>query len=170
MILIVLGTQDLPFDRPLIKMDELVAEGVVAQPVLAQTGYSPYRPRNYEYQSMMSFEDFDKKLEESDLVISHGGTGSLVGALKKGKKVIAVPRLQKYGEHVDDHQTQIIEVFRGAGMLLRVDEMEDLPATLKAVKTFEPRPFVSRQSQIIELLQGFIEAAPKNRKSYKNKT
>ena len=31
--------------------------------------------------------------------------------LNKNKKVIAVPRLEKYGEHVNDHQLQIIENF-----------------------------------------------------------
>jgi len=34
--------------------------------------------------------------------------GAIIGAIKKGKKVIAVPRLAKCGEHVDDHQVQLV--------------------------------------------------------------
>ena len=31
------------------------------------------------------------------------------------KKVIAVPRLHEYGEHVNDHQKEIIEKFNKSG-------------------------------------------------------
>jgi UDP-N-acetylglucosamine transferase subunit ALG13 len=41
------------------------------------------------------------------LIISHGGTGALGAALKLGKKVVAVPRLVKYQEHIDGHQIQV---------------------------------------------------------------
>ena len=50
-------------------------------------------------------------MEKANIVITHGGTGAIIGAVKKGKKVIAVPRLAKYGEHVDDHQLQLIKQF-----------------------------------------------------------
>ena len=50
-------------------------------------------------------------MEKANIVITHGGTGAIIGAVKKGKKVIAVPRLAKYGEHVDDHQLQLIKKF-----------------------------------------------------------
>lgn len=160
MILVALGTQDLPFDRLLAQVDKLVEEGVIQEEVLAQTGFSTYRPRHYVGKSMMPFAEFDQLLDSCRFLIAHGGTGTLVGALKKGKKVIASPRLQKYGEHVDDHQTEIIGALAEAGMLLRVDEMEDLAAAVRDIEDFEPKPYVSTKHNLIELLRNFVENIP----------
>lgn len=158
MIFVALGTQDLPFNRLLKKLDELVKEKRIKQPVFAQTGYSTYVPQYYSFKEMLSFEEFDTKMAAAEIVVSHGGTGSLVGALKRGKKVIAVPRRKKYGEHVDDHQIEIVDVFEKAGLLIRVDEMQDLEGALKRIESFTAGVFVSRKAQMLQLLEAFIES------------
>ena len=56
-------------------------------------------------------KEFNETIEKSDYIITHGGVGSIIDSLKKNKKVIAVPRLGKYNEHVNDHQVEIIESF-----------------------------------------------------------
>lgn len=58
-----------------------------------------------------NLDEFSNEMEKANIVITHGGTGAIIGAVKKGKKVIAVPRRAKYGEHVDDHQLQLIKQF-----------------------------------------------------------
>ena len=52
-----------------------------------------------------------KKIRECDVLITHSGVATIIAGLKNDKKVIVVPRLAKYGEHVDDHQVQIAESF-----------------------------------------------------------
>lgn len=59
-------------------------------------------------------------------MITHGGTGAIIGAVKKGKKVIAVPRLVKYGEHVDNHQMQIIKQFSEMNLIYGVLDCDRL--------------------------------------------
>jgi len=49
--------------------------------------------------------------DRASLIITHAGTGSLIKGVKKGKKVIAIPRLVKLGEHIDDHQLEILNEF-----------------------------------------------------------
>ena len=74
--------------------------------MFAQTGTSTYDPKHYEYKNFISQEEFLEKIKEADIVVSHGASGSIMKALNAGKKVIAVTRLEKYGEHINDHQIQ----------------------------------------------------------------
>ena len=60
------------------------------------------------------------------MVITHGGTGVIIGAVKQGKKVIAVPRLASYGEHVDDHQVQLLREFDGMNLICACYDSEKL--------------------------------------------
>ena len=158
MIFIALGTQDLPFNRILMKVDELIECGIIKDDIYAQIGYSTYTPKYFEYEKMSSFEVFEDRLKKCDVFISHGGTGSLVGALKLDKKIIAIPRLKKYGEHVDDHQIQIISVFSEANLLLSIKEVDELESTLEKIKKFTPQKFVSNKTNMIQILEDFIES------------
>ena len=57
-------------------------------------------------------------MSKASFIITHGGVGSIISSLKLNKKVIAVPRLSKYNEHVNDHQLQIIEDFDKQGYII----------------------------------------------------
>ena len=103
-IFITLGSQKFQFNRLLKAVDELCEKGTIdAEDVFAQIGYSDYIPKNFSYKKFLDRDEFSNEMEKANIVITHGGTGAIIGAVKKGKKVIAVPRRAKYGEHVDDH-------------------------------------------------------------------
>ena len=104
MIFVTVGSQKFQFNRLLKKIDELVEDGTIKEKVFAQVGVSDYKPKYYEYVDFMTQEEFNNKIDKADVVITHAGTGVIVNSVKKCKKVIGVPRLSKYGEHVDDHQ------------------------------------------------------------------
>ena len=82
MIFITTGSQKFQFNRLLKKVDELIADGTIKDKVFAQSGYSEYKPVNYEYKDFMSRDEFAKKMGESTIVITHGGTGAIIGAVK----------------------------------------------------------------------------------------
>ena len=127
MIFVTVGSRNYPFDRLFIKLDELYDEGVLTEPMFAQTGTSAYKPRNYDYKDFISQEEFLEKINEADIVVSHGASGSIMKALNAGKKVIAVTRLEKYGEHINDHQIQNNTAFGTNGYVLVADnELTDL--------------------------------------------
>ncbi len=127
MIFVTVGSRNYPFDRLFKKLDMLFEEGVITDSMFAQIGTSTYKPRNYEYKDFISQEEFLKKINESDIVISHGASGSIMKALNAGKKVIAVTRLEKYGEHINDHQIQNNEAFSSNHYVLMADlELENL--------------------------------------------
>ena len=133
MILVTVGSQKFPFNRLLEKIDELIDKKVIKDKVFAQIGVSDYKPKNFEYKDFMSQDEFNKKIDECDMMITHAGTGVIVNAVKKEKKVIAIPRLAKYGEHVDDHQIQLIQEFDELNFIEPCYELDDLEDKLKAI-------------------------------------
>lgn len=158
LILVTLGTQDFPFDRLLKEIDRLIEENVITERVYAQIGYSSYSPKHFETVQFLPFEGFEEKLDASSTVITHAGTGTIVTALKKGKKVIAVSRLKKYGEHVDDHQTEIVNLFSEQKFILGVLEVELLEQAIKKLPQFTPQPYKSGNDKIIQTIETFVNS------------
>ena len=84
--------------------------------------------------SVFTPEEFDEQISGADIVVSHGASGSIMKALNAGKKVIAVTRLEKYGEHINDHQIQNNEAFSTNGYVLMADlELDNLRDCFKKV-------------------------------------
>ena len=157
MIFITLGSQKFQFNRLLQAVDELIEKGVIDDEVFAQIGYSDYEPKHFEYKQFLDREEFAAQEGKCDILITHGGTGAIIGAVKKGKKVIAVPRLAKYGEHVDNHQIQLIEQFKGQNLICGLDDATELEEGLKYVKEYEFDAYQSNTKTIIESIERFIE-------------
>lgn len=127
MIFVTVGSRNYPFDRLFEKLDELYEEGVLTDTMFAQIGTSAYKPKHFDYKSFVSPEEFAAYVEKANIVVSHGASGSIMKALKAGKKIIAVTRLEKYGEHINDHQIQNNVAFGSNGYVLVADyELNDL--------------------------------------------
>ena len=157
MIFVILGSQKFQFDRLLTALDKQISDGKIKDTIFAQTGCSCYKPMHFEYKQFMDRDEFSRMQASADIIITHGGTGAIVGALKKGKKVIAVPRLSKYGEHVDDHQLQIIEEFVKSGFILECQDCDTLWEAVEKVKVTFFEGYRSNTDKIIESIEGFIE-------------
>ena len=156
MIFVCIGSRQYQFNRLLKKLDELVAEGQIADEVVAQIGQSEYEPQNYKWVRYLDKNEFDRYRQEADLIISHGGTGALIGALKLEKQVIAVPRFAQYGEHIDDHQTQITGVLAAEGYLREVQDMEELGAAIRLAYEDPIRKKYDKPSNVIAIIEDFI--------------
>lgn len=156
MIFITLGSQKFQFNRLLKKVDELVKEEKIHEKVFAQIGYSDYKPKNYEYKEFLDREEFKEMMKSSELIITHGGTGAIITGLKNDKKVIAVPRLSKYGEHVDDHQMQIVEEFGKTNIIEAVYDTEKLEESIENINNKKFEKYISNTQKIIESIEKFI--------------
>lgn len=156
MIFITLGSQKFQFNRLLEEMDRLVKIKSIQEPVFAQIGFSDYKPELYEYKEFLDRDIFSKIMDQSDIIITHGGTGAIISAVKKGKKVIAVPRLAKYGEHVDDHQIQIVKQFSDNGIIIACMDM-DIENALDKLKNYSFNTYESNTQRMIDSLDEFIE-------------
>lgn len=130
-IFVTVGSRNYQFNRLFKKLDELYEQGVIEGKMFAQIGTSTYTPKHFEYKDFISQEEFAEKVKWADLVVSHGASGSIMKALNAGKKVLAVTRLAKYNEHINDHQIQNNEAFASNGYVLAVYEMDDLGAAFE---------------------------------------
>lgn len=136
MIFVTVGSRNYPFDRLFKKLDKLCENGIIKEKMFAQIGTSTYKPKHFEYKDFISPEEFETVIEKSDIIISHGASGSIMKALNAGKKVIVVTRLEKYGEHINDHQIQNNEAFRDNNYVLMADlELNNLGECIKKVKS-----------------------------------
>ena len=158
MILITVGSQKFQFNRLLKEIDKLIENKIIKEEVFAQIGVSDYKPKNYKYVDFMSQDEFSNKMDEADIIITHAGTGVIVNAVKKEKKVIGVPRLAKYEEHVDDHQIQLINEFTSLGFIEPAYETKDINEALKNVKKKKYNKYISNTDAIIESIEKFINS------------
>ena len=156
MIFVTLGSQKFQFDRLLVKLDELIEKGVITEEVMAQIGASTYTPKHFQYVNFMDRQEFADTTDKCNVVITHGGTGVIIGAVKKGKKVMAVPRLARFGEHVDDHQLQLLHQFDDLGIICACYDTEDLEKYVKEINTMTFRPYVSNTNVIIESIEEYL--------------
>ena len=152
MIFVTLGTQDKSFERLLRDIQKQIDLGNIKEKVVVQAGFTKFDSKDMEIFDLIPMDDFDKLMNECDLLITHGGVGSIISGLKKNKKVIAVARLAKYKEHMNDHQKQIVDNFSDAGYILKYDDGDDLGKILKKVKAFKPIKYTANTDNMIKLV------------------
>lgn len=156
MIFVTLGSQKFQFDRLLKKLDELVECEIIKEHIYAQIGASTYEPLHFNFVRFMDRERFSEVMDSCTTVITHGGTGVIISAVKKGKKVIAVPRLEKFGEHVDDHQLQLLHQFDDLGIICACYDTEQLGQCYQSLEHMTFRPYVSNTHVIIQSIEDYL--------------
>lgn len=157
MIFVILGTQDKDFSRLLKEIERLIKEKKITEKVIVQAGTTKYQSKNMKIFDLLPMTEFNRFIGKADLIITHGGVGSIVGSLKKGKKVIAVPRLKKYGEHTNDHQLQIVKEFSRQGYVIPCMTTKQLEQSIKDAKSFEPKKYKSSNDKMIKLILSYIK-------------
>ena len=88
MILVTLGTQDKPFTRLLDAVLREIEKGNIKDEVIVQAGCTKYETDKMKIFDLISMEDFDTLMKKCDLLITHGGVGSIITGLKCNKRVI----------------------------------------------------------------------------------
>lgn len=149
MILVTLGTQKEKFTRLL----DYIENSNIKDEIIVQAGHTKYESKKMKIFDFIPYDEMEKYIDKCDLVITHSGTGSVLMPLKKDKKVIVCARLQKYEEHIDDHQQQLAEVFKDEGYVLELDEDVSLNDLMIKVKNFKPKKYKSNTQNFIKKLK-----------------
>lgn len=131
MIFVTVGTHTQSFNRLLETMDKIAAKHKIK--AVAQIGHSSYEPKNMEWFRFK--ESIDIFYENSDVVVCHGGAGSITNALVRGKPVVAVPRYKRFDEHVNDHQTDLVKKLEKEGKITAVYEISNLESAIKSARS-----------------------------------
>jgi UDP-N-acetylglucosamine transferase subunit ALG13 len=134
MIFVTVGTEKFPFDRLLRTIDEALKTGEINDEVFAQIGNCDYKPQYYKYEKMLPFQKIVEAIINSNIVVSHAGTGSIRMCLKEGKIPIVLARDAKYGEHLDNHQMQLAGKMEQLGKIILVRSETELIYSIKNYK------------------------------------
>ena len=148
MVLITVGTQKQEFNR----MFELVRKSkeLKKEELIVQRGYTKCNnSKRIKAFDFIPLEQMEEYISKADIIISHGGVGTIFSAIKKGKKVIAIPRLENYGEHINDHQIEICEELEKEGYILYYkDGIDDLDKLINKLKTTQFKKYSSDNNYI----------------------
>lgn len=157
-ILVTMGTSKEYNFRRLLKIIDLLCDKNVidSKKLVVQSNDEDYIPRNYEIMQTMPNEKFKDIMVSADLVISHAGTGTITTALKLNKKVIVFPRLREYGEHIDNHQLQICQLFEKKGYIMIAKNEKELECAIKDINNYTFNVFESNTDMFIEQLEKII--------------
>ena len=156
MILVLLGTQNNSFIRLLEAIQKNIDNKVITDEVIVQAGFTKFESKDMKVLDLIDKEELSKLQDRADFIITHGGVGSIISSLKKGKKVIVVPRLKKYGEHVNNHQIQIARRFEQEGYVKHVINLKHLEKVIKSIDSFIPRPYENDESNVLTIIENYI--------------
>ena len=158
MIIVLLGTFPTAFKRPLIEIEKLCKKGLITEEVIVQSGHTQFDSEYMKMRPFISPDELTELYKQARVVITQAGTGSLIKGMKLNKKIIAIPRLAKYGEVVDDHQEEILHEFTKLNHILPWTEDVALEEVLSKIDDFEPSPYISTKQNIIDHLEGYINS------------
>lgn len=157
MILVVLGTEKYSFTRPLVQLEAFAKDFFINEKIVVQAGFTAYESVRMEIVPFIKHSELEELYRQARVVICHGGTGSVVTGVKLRKKVIVVPRLKKYDEHIDDHQLELVAAFEAQNYILPWLEQDELNEVFDKLNEFQPSEFVSGRDEILAYVKLFID-------------
>jgi UDP-N-acetylglucosamine transferase subunit ALG13 len=97
---------------------------------------------------IMDAAQFEELARSADVVVTHAGVGTLLQLLEWGVHPVVVIRRAARGEHVDDHQEQIGQLLREAGLAIVVEAPELSAAHLRQAAAM--RNTVRQPTEVLE--------------------
>ena len=149
----------LPFERLVNLVADAASKGLIDEQVILQIGIGGMPPANIDSCETLPFEEIQAILKRADIVVCHGGTGSLITALREGCRVIAVPRRYERGEHYDNHQAEITETFRQRGLIEIADTPDEFAKALDRARARTPVRATTDQGRMIDYLEKWLKGA-----------
>jgi UDP-N-acetylglucosamine transferase subunit ALG13 len=130
LVLVTVGTDAFPFDRLIRWVDSWLAEGAAGR-VRCIVQHGTARPAQHaDSRTLLDFPDFEQLVAEADVIVTHGGPGTIVLCADCEKKPIVVARLPEHGEVVDRHQVPFARRLDAEGDIALVESEQELHSTL----------------------------------------
>ncbi|WP_210649098.1 glycosyltransferase [Nocardioides sp. SYSU D00065] len=127
-VLALAGTDHHPFDR-LVEWMDVAATRRADVRFVVQHGSAP-PPRVAEGHAFLAHDVMVGLIQQSSVVVCHGGPGTIMDAREAGRVPLCMPRDPRLGEHVDDHQQRFVAVVGAVGLVRPIGTLEGLLAEL----------------------------------------
>lgn len=137
MIFVTVGTHEQQFNRLIKKVDELKRDSDIQEEVYMQIGYSTYIPKCCKWKRFLAYDKMNDLYTRANIIITHGGPASFMKALEIKKMPVVVPRQEKYGEHVNNHQMEFVKlVEKRFGNIIGVYDIDELKEAIDKSHSF----------------------------------
>lgn len=154
---VTVGNARQSFARMLNAVDCIAGE--LPQPVVVQHGHTRFESRHCHAVPFIEMSDFERMVREADLVIMHAGGGGVMTAVMAGKIPVIMPRLSRYGEHVDDHQVENARALAASGRVVVAEAPEELgDAIARALARQAMKREKNAEPPLVELVRESLEA------------
>lgn len=154
MIFVTIGTQQQNFQRLFDYINNIDTD----EKIVVQKGKSKYKLNKeiitYDF---LSPNEMEKHIKQARIIITHGGGGTVFKALKLNKKVIVVPRLSKYKEHINDHQLEFSKYLKEKNYCFVIETEEEFQEALKKIDTYQFAKYKSGEKEFIKNLESEID-------------
>lgn len=145
MILVTVGTT--PFNGLVKTIDNLKINEII----IIQKATGTYVPKNCPY---FEFSDqIHQYFAKSEIIISHGGAGTLYELLKLGKRIIGVANL----ERKDTHQTDLLQKLAKLNYIVWCQNYQDIQKSIDIVRNISLTKYESPECNIINKIEKFIK-------------
>ncbi|MDP3989960.1 MAG: PssE/Cps14G family polysaccharide biosynthesis glycosyltransferase [archaeon] len=140
--------------NPLIKeIDRLKEEGKIKQDVVIQLGHGIYEPKNCKW--FRFSEGLDKYYNNADLIISHGGPGTVFEILRKKKKLIAIPNRDRTDPR---HQVEYLRAMADeTDSMLYCDRVKDIEYCLDKAKRHKFTKYKAPECSMHLVIKRFLD-------------
>jgi beta-1,4-N-acetylglucosaminyltransferase len=157
LIFVTVGMHTKGFDRLLKTMDEIAATS--GEEVVMQIGHTSFRPQNAKWFDFTDEEGIKEWCKKARVVVTQPAM-SIIDAQEQGTPVIAVPRLKKYGEVIDDHQLYFARELERQGKVIAIYDVEKLAEALQKVDSTAPH--LTRDKRLVSAVKKYIVQLERN--------
>lgn len=159
MVFITIGNQNFQFERLLRAVEFSIKENYLQGEVVVQSGHTEFESSMMKVIPFLGKSEFEKHIIQSDFIISHAGTGSIINGLRNKKKMIVAARQSKYNEHIDDHQAEILSAFSNLNYIIPLNsDISDLNVKLSIINDVRLNPYVSNTENFNKSLISIINS------------
>lgn len=149
MIFVTVGSTD--FDPLIVKMDELAPR--LGEDVVLQIGLGLYEPLHGCF--FRFAPSLDEYYDQADLVVAHGGYGTIVEALQRGKRLVCVVNPTTY----DRHQEHLLSLFSEQHNLLWCKSLPELEVCIQQARVEQFQPYAPPECHIHEVIARYLGTA-----------
>ena len=159
MIFVTVGTDSRGFERLIRKVDKLKEKGAIKEKVTMQIAGTEYTPKFCKWFRYCKKNKIKKLTENSSLVISHCGVGSILQSIESDKLTIFVPRLKKFEEAVDNHQLEFAKNLGKYKKFFFVYDVEKLENAIKKARSLRLKKSIKNKEEnsMIKLIWAYIQ-------------
>lgn len=158
MIFVTVGNATQGFRRLLDAVEFQAQQGILkGEEIVFQSGHtSTFTSATGRLFPFLPLDEFEQAVREAEVVIAHAGAGTLIHVFRAGKVPVVMPRQKQHGEHVDDHQVELVKELAAQERVIPAYDEDHLASAIERARNGKFDPSLFRQDDGLKLVETAI--------------